>query len=183
MKPACEHCPFARDGGPHQQVKALGPTKPLGVLVGEAPSRDDYRDGEPLSPRSPTGREFDELLKEAGLDRSDLLLINAIACVPTEPRDDRQLALAATCCRPLLADRLASLHPDVPVLALGSVAQFALDGKAKSIGRNRGFIDYDWTLTNAVNNPIREAQFNAVVQRKLGAEAAPGVDAGGSEPE
>lgn len=59
--------------GPY--VKGYGPTgNPKLMVVTECPSEDDEQYGRPLV--GPTGELFDELLKEVGIDRSDIYITN-----------------------------------------------------------------------------------------------------------
>lgn len=123
----------------------VGPARPQALIVGEAPSRADVKAGEPIS--GPAGAEFAVLLNEAGLDRDRLFIINAIACMPNEPRREKEFKLATACCRPLLLATIAKLPPETPTLVMGGTAAAALDGHwDTSMAKTRGFIDYDWTL-------------------------------------
>lgn len=87
---------------------------------------------------------------EAGLNRGNLYLINAIACVPKEPRREAEMKLAVKLCRPLLVSYLQKLPPETPTLVMGSTAQLALDGREKSVAKNRGFLEYEWDLTKVL---------------------------------
>jgi len=126
----------------------VGPNRPDALLIGEAPAREDVRAGEPFS--GPTGREMEALLLEAGLDRERLFLLNAIACLPNEPRREKEYKVAVKCCRPLMLATLARLPPETPTLVMGATALASLDLKERSVAANRGFLEYDWTLDHVV---------------------------------
>jgi hypothetical protein len=87
-----------------------------------------------------------EIFLESGLDRDKLYIVNAVACVPKEPRRDREMKKAVACCRPLLLSYIRKLPVATPTMVLGAWAQLALDGKEVSIAKQRGFIEYEWDL-------------------------------------
>ena len=123
---ACARCP-RMDG----RTRVLGPGNgPLGariLWVAEAPGRlGGDRTGIPLS-ADQTGRNFDEFLAAAGLDRAAQFVTNAVLCNPrnTLGLNDRPRAAELRNCSQHLADLLAVLDPPW-VVALGRVALDAL---------------------------------------------------------
>lgn len=143
----CAECPFSKEGEPRNPVLPVGPTRPDAVLVGDAPSREDVRQNEPFS--GPTGQQLDDLLTDAGLHRERLLLINVIACVPTEPRSAKQMSKALQCCRPFVRETLRRLPKDTPVALMGAAAVASVTGQTRGAAAARGFVDYEWDLTKA----------------------------------
>lgn len=143
--PKCKRCPFAVDGKPcHQPVRPDEPEgKPLGVLVGEGPGKDEVDHGRPFI--GMTGQELDERLEEVKLDRTKLLVINAMGCMPPAGvfRSEATMRDAAKACRPWMLSILRNNVPtdrSVPALAMGKWAGFLVTGKAKAIGGARGFL-------------------------------------------
>lgn len=143
----CAECPFSKDGEPKQPVLPVGPKVPDAVLVGDVPSREDARQGEPFS--GPTGQQLDDLLADAGLQRERLLLINAVACVPTEPRTAKAIRKAVSCCRPFVRQVLRALPKDIPTVLMGAAAVASVTGQTKGAAAARGFIDYEFDLSKA----------------------------------
>lgn len=128
-------------------VMPVGPRVPDAVLVGDVPSREDVRNNEPLS--GPTGKQLDDLLFDAGLQRERLLLINAVACLPTEPRTAKAIRKAVNCCRPFVRSVLRALPKDIPVALMGAAAVQSVTGQTKGAAAARGFIDYEFDMTKA----------------------------------
>jgi uracil-DNA glycosylase family 4 len=119
--------------------------KARGILVGESPGSRECETGKPFT--GPTGAQLDEELAEtARIARHDFAVINAIACKPTT-KSPVDMGRAASACQPLFTGQLALL-PDVPVLAMGRWAGFAVTGCARGISGGkrapaRGFIRYE----------------------------------------
>jgi len=88
------------------------------MIVGEAPGRDEDRDGLPFVGRS--GRLLDTLLAdEVGIDRAQVYIANVVKCRPPENRNPRAEEIAA--CRPYLEEQMALVAPTV-VVTLGNFA-------------------------------------------------------------
>ncbi|MEZ5117305.1 MAG: uracil-DNA glycosylase [Candidatus Nanopelagicales bacterium] len=114
--------PDPYDGGP----------VPL-LLVGEAPGADEDALGRPFVGRS--GRLLDQLLDEAGLDRTGVAVANVLKCRPPGNRAPRARELAA--CRPWLHRQLALLQPRV-VVTLGGSATTWFFGRGARLTTLRG---------------------------------------------
>lgn len=112
---------------------------PRGIVLHDAPSQRDTDEGTPLS--GPTGDKFDEALEAANLKREELLIFNAIACQPKEPRDEKEMIKAIECCA-YMREYYFSFAYDAPRLIMGKWANEAvgftraLEGKAGA----RGFL-------------------------------------------
>jgi uracil-DNA glycosylase family 4 len=109
-----------------------GPRNAEIVVVGEGPGFVEDRDGVPFVGRA--GILLNELLAQAGFDRSKMFVTNSVRCRPPENRDPSAAELKA--CRPYLRDELAGIQPRV-VLALGNHALKTLTGES-GISAHRG---------------------------------------------
>jgi uracil-DNA glycosylase family 4 len=101
------------------------------LVVAEAPGRlGGDRTGVPLT-SDQTGRNFGRLLDEAGVDRADLFITNAVLCNPRNGRGLNRPPTRAEVahCRDHLERTLAAV-PAPLVVALGAVALAALNAVA-----------------------------------------------------
>ena len=97
------------------------------LFVAEAPGRlGADRTGIPLS-GDQSGRNFDELLRMAGLRRSAIFVTNAVLCNPRDPqgRNAAPTSVEIHNCAPFLRRTIELINPAV-VIALGVVALRAL---------------------------------------------------------
>jgi uracil-DNA glycosylase family 4 len=100
------------------------------LLVGEAPAREEERQGRPFVGRS--GELLDRVLDEVRLDRGRMALTNAVACVLPRRREDEEgskgpPAAALRACRNRLAAEVDAWRPDL-IVALGAAAVRTLAG-------------------------------------------------------
>lgn len=143
----CAHCPFAKDGKPANFVMPVGPIVPDGIMVvGGGPTRDDVKQGEVINPTSPTGRELEQVLAEAGLARDRLLVVPTWACQGHEPKKDVEERAATVACRPLVMAALRARPSLTPVLLCGKWAKLSVTGKEEGLFANRGFRDDEWRV-------------------------------------
>jgi DNA polymerase len=108
--------------------------------VGEQPGDREDLEGRPFV--GPAGRLLDEALAEAGIERADAYLTNAVKHFKWEPRGKRRIhqkpnwgEIAA--CRPWLEAELAVVAPEV-LVCLGATAAQALLGREVRVTRDRG---------------------------------------------
>lgn len=143
---SCADCPYSKNKEPARPVLASGLRrldKCVGVIVGESPGTEEVHVGRPFMGQ--TGRELDGVLQEAGIDRSSLVIVNAIACKPREPKEDRDMETATWACRPYvkrifeLVSQLAPNRSKTPILILGKWAWFSITGTGGYINE-RGFV-------------------------------------------
>jgi uracil-DNA glycosylase family 4 len=140
----CFACPLkGRDVVPPTLVD-----KPRLAIVGEAPGRLEVSKGIPFI--GPSGRLLDAILEEAGFDRANAHITNAVLC---RPDDERELAGALACCAPRLGAELAAI-PRATILALGSPAAKTVLGKG-NILKTRGFI---WHAPSVQPTVMRAAE-------------------------
>ncbi|CNG25813.1 Uracil DNA glycosylase superfamily protein [Mycobacterium tuberculosis] len=112
------------------------------VLIGEQPGDQEDRKGHPFV--GPAGRVLDRALEEAGIERGDVYLTNAVKHFKfkTQAGGKRRIHEAPNAgelraCRPWLLAELRVLEPDV-VVALGATAGKALLGSSFRVTKQRG---------------------------------------------
>lgn len=104
-----------------------GPVPARWLLVGEAPGRYGAgRTGIPFS-GDEAGRRFEQLLREAGLQRGEAFVTNAVLCLPLDGagRNRRPSATETRACSDFLGRTIDLVRPAI-VVALGAVALRAL---------------------------------------------------------
>ena len=104
------------------------------MFIGEAPGRSEDEEGRPFV--GAAGRILDDLLKKAGIERSQVFITNIVKCRPPNnrvPEEDER-----TACRPYLDRQIALIKPKV-ICILGRTAYSSLLG-GTSITANRGKI-------------------------------------------
>jgi len=117
------------DGNPRARV----------MLVGEAPGRDEDREGLPFVGRA--GQLLDRMLAAIGLDRSKVYIANVVPWRPPGNRTPTPPEIAL--CLPFIKRQIELVDPDILVL-LGGSAAGALTGAKDGILRLRGrWFDYD----------------------------------------
>lgn len=125
----CEVLPESR----RQIVNGVGPADADLLFVGEAPGKQEDREGEPFVGRS--GELLDEVLSEHGLDRQTVRITNAVKCRPPENRDPTMTELAN--CRPYLEREIETLDP-VAIITLGKVPTEHLLGRSVAVTAEAG---------------------------------------------
>ena len=123
-----------------QTVFGEGPQDATFVLVGEVPGDREDREGRPFV--GPAGRELDNALEAAGIDRAEAYVTNAVKHFRFEERGKRRIhqkpdAKQIKACRPWLAAELDVLRPEVLVL-LGATAAKSLLGSGFKLMAERG---------------------------------------------
>lgn len=106
------------------------------AIVGEAPGRDEDREGRPFIGRA--GRLLDECLTAAGLGRDQVALINSVSCRPPGNNFDEAVkADAPARCRPWLDEQL-DMSGAWLVVAVGNRAFWQFVNTGAGISNNRG---------------------------------------------
>lgn len=117
----CTRCPLHRFRT--QAVPGVGPSSARIVLVGEAPGRQEDRQGEPFV--GAAGKVLDELLASVGLSRAEVYITNVVKSRPTSgPRPGRNRPPTPSeiaACRPWLDEQLRIIRPPV-IVTLGRIA-------------------------------------------------------------
>jgi DNA polymerase len=136
----CRACPLWERAS--QTVFGEGPEGARLLLLGEQPGDMEDREGRPFV--GPAGRLLDRALVEAGIDRADVYVTNAVKHFKWVPRGKRRLhekpnAREIAACRPWLDAEIAVVRPRV-VVCLGATAAQALLGKSFRVTRQRGVV-------------------------------------------
>ncbi|WP_040337387.1 UdgX family uracil-DNA binding protein [Candidatus Blastococcus massiliensis] len=137
-----------------QTVFGEGPATARIVFVGEQPGDQEDRTGEPFV--GPAGRLLDRALTDAGIDRRDAYITNAVKHFRFTPKGKRRIhrtpgAEHLRACRPWLESELVVLRPEV-VVALGATAAKALIAPSFRITADRGRL-LPWTLPGLPPSP------------------------------
>src|SRR5687768_7713472 len=130
-----------------QTVFGEGATQASILLVGEQPGDQEDRAGHPFV--GPAGKILDKALAEAGIDRRDLYVTNAVKHFKWEPQGKRRKhkkpsAAEIAACRPWLAAELDVIRPKF-LVCLGATAAQSIFGRTVRLGELRGiFSKTDW---------------------------------------
>jgi uracil-DNA glycosylase family protein len=123
-----------------QTVFGEGPKRAPIMLVGEQPG--DYEDvaGKPFV--GPAGKILDRALAEAGIDRDEVYVTNAVKHFKWEPRGKRRIhqkpnSREIAACRPWMEAEMRLVKPKM-VICLGSTAGQAFFGASFRVTRERG---------------------------------------------
>lgn len=136
----CHACDLWASGT--QTVFGEGPPRAKLMFVGEQPGDVEDREGVPFV--GPSGRLLDTALREAGIDRADVYVTNAVKHfkwvrgergkrrIHKKPNDTEIRA-----CRPWLEAEIALVKPRV-IVCLGATAAQSLLGKDFRVTKERG---------------------------------------------
>jgi len=141
----CTACPLYRDAT--QTVFGEGPETARIVFVGEQPGDQEDRKGEPFV--GPAGRLLDKALADAGIERRDVYITNAVKHFRFTPTPKRRIHETPgpehlRACRPWLDAEFEVLTPEV-VVCLGATAAKALISPSFRITKDRGQL-IPWSL-------------------------------------
>lgn len=134
----CKGCPLHENAT--QTVFGEGSPGAHVVLVGEQPGDQEDRQGAPFV--GPAGRLLDRALEEAGIERGDVYVTNAVKHFKFKYQGKRRIhenpnTGEMRACRPWLLAELRSLDPEV-VVTLGATAGKALLGSTFRVTKQRG---------------------------------------------
>jgi uracil-DNA glycosylase len=129
-----------------QTVFGEGPETARIVFVGEQPGDQEDRKGEPFV--GPAGKLLDRALGDAGIDRGDAYVTNAVKHFRFTVKGKRRIHQTPgpehlRACRPWLEAEFAVLKPEV-VVCLGATAAKALISPSFRITKDRGQL-LPWT--------------------------------------
>ena len=110
------------------------------MLVGEQPGDHEDVAGKPFV--GPAGRIMDRALEEAGIDRKQVYVTNAVKHFKWEPLGKRRLhkkpnSREIAACRPWLEAEIRVVRPKL-VVAMGSTAGQSIFGPSFRVTRERG---------------------------------------------
>lgn len=127
----CGRCALC--SGRNRVVFGVGNPQARLVLVGEAPGREEDRQGVPFVGEA--GQLLDRILFAMGMSRDDVYICNVIKCRPPGNRDPKPDEIDA--CEPFLKRQLAAIEPRL-IVTLGKFAAQTLLRDSAPISRLRG---------------------------------------------
>jgi DNA polymerase len=111
----CAKC--ALSAGRMKAVTGEGPADAEIMFIGEAPGFHENEQGRPFVGAS--GKFLDQLLAQAGLERSDVFIANVVKCRPPGNRDPEPEELLA--CREFLNGQVEAVNPSI-IVTLGRIS-------------------------------------------------------------
>ena len=135
---ACRRCPLWRDAT--QGVCGAGPKPSRLMIVGEQPGDQEDLAGRPFI--GPAGQVLDAALAEAGIERADAYVTNAVKHFKHEPRDKRRihktpLVSEVSACRWWLDAERRLVKPKV-IVTLGATAALGVLNRKVAVTLERG---------------------------------------------
>jgi DNA polymerase len=126
--------------GATQAVFGEGSPDAEAMLVGEQPGDKEDLEGRPFV--GPAGRELDQGLEAAGIERKKVYVTNAVKHFKFEQRGKRRIhqkpnAAELAACRPWLDAEIELLKPRV-IVCLGATASQSLLGRSFRVTKQRG---------------------------------------------
>ena len=125
-----------------QTVFGEGPKKARVMIVGEQPGDQEDRAGHPFV--GPSGKLLDRALEEAGIDRDDVYVTNAVKHFKWERGEKSARRIhkkpndaEIRACHPWLDEEIRLVRPDV-VVCLGATAAQSIMGKTFKVTKERG---------------------------------------------
>ncbi len=134
----CKACPLWKTG--RQTVFGEGDPKDRVMFVGEQPGQAEDLAGRPFV--GPAGQLFDDALEEAGIDREQAYVTNAVKHFKWTLRGKRRIDEKPSwgeinACSPWLYAEIAVVKPRV-IVCLGATAAQTLLGKQFRVTKQRG---------------------------------------------
>ena len=149
----------------HANVFGEGPRSARLILLGEMPGDEEDKQGHPFV--GPAGRLLDDALDEAGLDRDEVYVTNAVKHFRWEPRGKRRLhkkpsARQIEACKPWLHAEILVVKPE-GIVCLGATAAQTMLGRDFRITKHRGkfFTSDDVAWLMATYHP------SAILRRRI----------------
>ncbi len=168
----CRRCPLWK--GTSGCVFGEGPGDAAMMIVGEQPGDEEDRGGRPFI--GPAGQVLDRALSEAGIDRREVYLTNAVKHFKYVMRGKRRLhqkpdAAEIDMCRWWLDQEASLIRPRSTVM-LGATAVRGITGKTGAVGKMRetalplqhGSGTVSWHPSYVLRLPDREAADRAYDQ-------------------
>jgi uracil-DNA glycosylase len=134
----CKGCPLYEHAT--QTVFGEGKSRARLILIGEQPGDREDIEGRPFV--GPAGQLLDQCLEEAGIERDEVYVTNAVKHFKWEPRGKRRIhkkpsAKEIAACRPWFDAEVEAVKPDL-IVCLGATAAQALLGRTFRVTRNHG---------------------------------------------
>jgi uracil-DNA glycosylase len=135
---SCRRCPLWRDAT--QGVCGAGPKAAKLMIVGEQPGDQEDLAGQPFV--GPAGKVLDAALDEAGIDREDAYVTNAVKHFKHEPRGKRRIhqtpvTSEISACRWWLDAERRLVRPKV-IVTLGATAALGVLNRRVAVTKERG---------------------------------------------
>ena len=127
----CQRCALCK--GRNALVFGVGNPQAQLVLVGEAPGREEDKQGIPFVGEA--GQLLDRILHAMKLKREQVYICNVVKCRPPQNRDPQPEEIAA--CEQFLQRQLAAIRPRL-IVTLGRFATQTLLRSKAPIGQLRG---------------------------------------------
>ena len=125
-----------------QTVFGEGPKRARVMIVGEQPGDQEDRAGHPFV--GPSGKLLDRALEEAGIDRGDVYVTNAVKHFKWERGEKSARRIhkkpndaEIRACHPWLEEEMRLVQPEV-VVCLGATAAQSIMGKSFKVTKERG---------------------------------------------
>lgn len=141
----CQRCRLSQ--GRSNIVFGVGNPKAQLMFVGEAPGRDEDKQGEPFVGRA--GKLLTKIIEAMGFKREDIYIANVIKCRPPDNRNPAPDEIET--CEPFLLRQIEIIKPKI-IVCLGTYAAQTLLQTETTIGRLRSQF-HPWP------NKIVKAQF------------------------
>jgi len=119
----CTECPLHENRT--RVVFGEGPEDAKIMLIGEAPGKNEDEKGRPFIGMA--GKLLSEIIREAGMDRSEIYITSILKCRPPNNRKPRKPEYS-TCMDLYLKKQIELINPEIIGL-LGNSAIYALIGK------------------------------------------------------
>jgi len=138
---SCKRCPLYANAT--QTVFGEGPPGAHAMLVGEQPGDKEDIAGQPFV--GPAGRILDRALVDAGIERDDTYVTNAVKHFKNEKRGKRRIHKRPNVaeieqCRWWLEREIKIVKPTL-IVALGATAARALLGRSAAVQKERGKVE------------------------------------------
>ncbi len=146
---ACRNCHLWEPAT--QTVFGEGPVPAPVMMIGEQPGDKEDLAGKPFV--GPAGKKLNQALHEAGLDRSQLYITNAVKHFKFVPRGkirlhQKPVTTEIKACHFWIDKEIELVKPKL-IVALGATAAQSLFGKAMPVNKNRGRL-IDLTASHAL---------------------------------
>jgi DNA polymerase len=134
----CQACDLWKRGS--QTVFGEGGRNVRVMFVGEQPGDQEDIQGRPFV--GPAGKLLDKAMAEAGIERTEVYVTNAVKHFKWEPRGKRRIhkkpnSMEIMACKPWLEAEIDEVKPDV-IVCLGATAAQTLLGQDFKVSTQRG---------------------------------------------
>ncbi|HEY5814336.1 MAG TPA: UdgX family uracil-DNA binding protein, partial [Terrimicrobiaceae bacterium] len=166
---SCTNCPLWKNAT--QTVFGEGKSSAKILIVGEQPGDQEDRAGRPFV--GPAGKLLDRALEEAGINRQETYVTNAVKHFKWEPVGKRRLhkkpsARELAACRPWLEAEIRIIRPTI-IVCLGATAAAALLDPKVRVLRDRGRV-FSSVLAGSILITIHPSLLLRITDREEAAE-------------